>query len=236
MTDKLQRTIDMIRSESIEKLQDPYYLEFNLLPKLGLNDRHMHQYPTSLHPYCGIGIDSWQYPNQFAHYLHFLSKKNIVNYCEIGCHKGGTFVITVEYLNRFNRIEKALAVDPWHRPLMDEYARLTDCVEYLPCSSTDSKFIEKFKSRAWDLTLIDGDHSYKGVTADFSLVQGNSRLISFHDIKNIFCPGTQQIWFDIKNSHDKSRLHEWTDQYDEVLLRIRGSIMGIGLIDENPNL
>jgi len=232
MSDKLQRTIDRIRTESLQKLQDPYYLEFKLLPELGLNDRHMHQYPQELHPYCGIGIDSWQYPNQFAHYLYYLSKQNITSYCEIGCHKGGTFVITVEYLNRFNPIQTALAVDPWHRSLMDEYAKMTDCVEYLACSSLDEQFKQKFAERKWDLTLIDGDHTYRGVTEDFKIVEGNSNLISFHDIKNIFCPGTQQMWLDIKNnSMYNSCLHEWTEQYDEVLLRIRGSIMGIGLVD-----
>jgi hypothetical protein len=73
MIQKLQTVIDRIRSDSLEKLSDPSYLEFKLLPELGLNDRHLHQYPSHLHPYCGGGIDSWQYPNQFSKYLHYLS-------------------------------------------------------------------------------------------------------------------------------------------------------------------
>jgi hypothetical protein len=50
MIQKLQTVIDRIRSESLEKLSDPSYLEFKLLPELGLNDRHLHQYPNHLHP------------------------------------------------------------------------------------------------------------------------------------------------------------------------------------------
>jgi hypothetical protein len=232
MLEKLIPIIEKIRSEPLEKLEDPYYLEFKLLPELGLNDRHINQYPKELHQYCGIGIDSWQYPNQFSKYLTYLSRQKISTYCEIGCHKGGTFIITVEYLNRFNKIESALAVDPWYRAMMTEYANNVDFVEYVTCKSIDDEFITKFKKRNWDLTLIDGDHSYQGVLTDFEIVKNNSSLIAFHDIKNIFCPGTQQIWADIKNTLGPSNhLYEWTDQYDEVLLRVRGSIMGIGLID-----
>jgi hypothetical protein len=56
-------------------------------------------------------------------------------------------------------------------------------------------------------------------------------MMAFHDIKNIFCPGTQQIWQDLRKQYPQEKLHEWTDQYDDVLLRIRGSVMGIGLVD-----
>lgn len=222
-------TIDRIRNESIEKLSDPYYLEYKLLPELGLNDRHMHQYPSHLHPYCGNGINSWQYPNQFAHYLHYLSKQKIKSYCEIGCHKGGTFIITVEYLNRFYDMDYALAVDPWERHIMHEYADFnSDIVNYMVCSSESESFKDVYKSMFWDLTLVDGDHSYGAVKKDWELVKDNSTFVAFHDIRNILCPGTQQMWADVKK--EVNHTLEWTDQYDEVLLRMRGSIMGIGLV------
>jgi hypothetical protein len=64
----LDQVIDSIRHERKEHLQDPYYLEYKLLPKLGLSDRFIQHYPDHLHQYCGSGVDSWQYPNQFSKY------------------------------------------------------------------------------------------------------------------------------------------------------------------------
>jgi hypothetical protein len=226
----LSQVIERIQSEPLEKLTDPAYLEFRLLPELGLNDRHMHQYPSSLHPYCGIGIDSWQYPNQFSRYLHYLSSQKINSYVEIGCHKGGTFIITLEYLSRFNKIERAIAVDNWPRDIMREYCKYRPEVEYLDTSSQSSKFYDAYGRHNWDLVLIDGDHSYKGATDDYNLINGRARFIAFHDIVNSLCPGTQQIWADMRKQYPADQLHSWTEQYDEVLLRMRGSIMGIGLV------
>lgn len=224
-------TIEKIREASLEKLQDPAWLEYVLLPELGLNDRHMHQYPTHLHPFCGVGIDSWQYPNQFSKYLHYLSKQNLESYIEIGCHKGGTFIITVEILSRFHPIARAVAVDNWEREIMHEYANINPAVSYLPQSSQSDEFKFIVNSQHWDLVLVDGDHSYKGVVEDFALVKGSAKRIAFHDIRNHLCPGTQQIWFEIKKEYSHCNLYEWVDQYDDVLLRLRGGIMGIGLLE-----
>ena len=218
----------MIRSAPMEKLSDPSYLEFKLLPELGLNDRHMDQYPSHLHQYCGVGIDSWQYPNQFSKYLHYLSKCNIKSYVEIGCHKGGTFIITVEYLRRFNKMERCIAVDNWSRDRMNDYSGMCDEVEYWNTTSQSLEFVNLIKSQTWDHVLIDGDHSYQGVHSDFDLVKNHARTIAFHDIRNVLCPGTQQMWKDVKSTYANTK--EWCDQYDEVLLRMRGSIMGIGLV------
>lgn len=228
---KIDQVVDRIRGESLEKLQDPSYLEFKLLPELGLNDRHMGQYPSHLHPYCGIGVDSWQYPNQFSRYLHFLSQQKIESYVEIGCHKGGTFIITVEYLSRFNTIRHAVAVDNWPREIMHEYKKYFPNMEYITDSSQSSAFYDQYlKQDQWDLVLIDGDHSYKGARDDYELVKDRARYIAFHDVRNSLCPGTQQIWADMKQKYPAGSLHEWSDQYDEVLLRMRGSVMGIGLV------
>lgn len=224
----LQKVIDRIKHAPLEKLTDPSYLEFRLLPELGLNDRHMDQYPSHLHAHCGTGIDSWQYPNQFSRYLHYLSTLNITSYAEIGCHKGGTFVITVEYLRRFNELKRAVAIDNWTRLKMKEYCEIYDDVEYLNIGSRDQPVIDVLQSQIWDLVLIDGDHSYQGVKADFETVKDHARIVAFHDIRNIMCPGTQQMWRDIKTEYTNTQ--EWCEQYDEVLLRMRGSIMGIGIV------
>jgi hypothetical protein len=228
--DKITKVIERIQDEPLEKLCDPSYLEFKLLPELGLNDRHMDQYPSHLHQYCGIGIDSWQYPNQFSKYLHYLSSQSIGSYVEIGCHKGGTFIITLEYLSRFNNIEYAIAVDNWPREIINEYKKLRPQVEYITTSSLSDEFLTLYQQRPCDLILVDGDHSYSGVVKDYNNVKNNSRIIAFHDIKNSLCPGTQQIWNDVCLEHGTDKIKKWTDQYDEVLLSLRGSVMGIGLV------
>lgn len=230
MTQKILKVIDQIRNTPLEKLSDQSYLEFKLLPELGLNDRHLNQFPNHLHPYCGIGIDSWQYPNQFSKYLHHLSKCKIGSYVEIGCHKGGTFIITVEYLNRFHPISRCLAVDNWPREIIEEYSKIRPEVTYLTTSSQSDAFRDTYNQHQWDLALIDGDHSYLGASYDYQLIKDRARYIAFHDIVNSLCPGTQQIWNDMKSQYPVDQLHQWTDQYDEVLLRLRGSIMGIGLV------
>lgn len=230
MNNKLHTVIDRIRNESLEKLSDPSYLEFKLLPELGLNDRHLNQYPSHLHAYCGQGIDSWQYPNQFSKYLHHLSQCKIESYVEIGCHKGGTFIITVEYLNRFHPVRQCLAVDNWPRQIIHEYTEIRPEVQYLTTSSQSSSFYDAYLQHHWDLVLIDGDHSYAGATKDYELVKDRARYIAFHDVANSLCPGTQQIWADMKAKYGREQIFQWTDQYDEVLLRMRGSIMGIGLV------
>ncbi len=227
----LESAIDKIRSAPLELLQDPSWLEYRFLPELGLNDRHMHQYPKELHEYCGIGINSWQYPCQFSKYLVHLSKQNITSYVEIGCHKGGTFIVTTEFLSRFNRLEQAVAVDNWERAEMHAYAELNSSVKYIAQSSQSTEFRELIGERHWDLILIDGDHSYGGATTDLNLVKDFTRRIAFHDIVNHLCPGTQLIWSDVKKRFPEAKFQEWTEQYDDVLLRLRGGIMGLGLME-----
>lgn len=230
MLSAIENVVDRIQNETVEKLSDASYLEYKLLPELGLNDRHMHQFPKDLHKFCGKGMFSWQYPNQFSKYLVHISKQKCKSYCEIGCHKGGTFIITIEYLSRFNSIERGLAVDNWSSDIMKEYCTIRPEINYVVSSSKDEKFTSIFNSHEWDLTLIDADHSYGAVKFDFESAKKKSKMIAIHDIKNILCPGTQQIWHEIKEKYEDKKLNEWCDQYDDVLIRNRGSMMGIGLL------
>lgn len=216
----------------MEKLTDVSWVEHKLLPSLGLNDRHLHQMPEKLLPFCGGGIDSWQYPAQFSQYLTALSQRDVESYIEIGCHKGGTFIITVEFLSRFKPITRALAVDNWPRDIMHDYAEINPAVSYIPESSFDQRFTDALKSQMWDHILIDGDHSYEAAKKDFINCRDHARMLGFHDVVNVYCPGVQQLWSEVKMD-EAWRCSEWTDQYDDVLLRIRGSIMGIGLAERN---
>ena len=118
----LAQAISAIRSSPLDKLSDAKWLEDDLLLRLGLHANTVDEYPASLRPWCGQGLQSWQYPNQFSKYLVFLS--SIKSYLEIGCRHGGTFIITLEYLKRFNKFDKAIAIDIVDSPQMRKY--LTD--------------------------------------------------------------------------------------------------------------
>lgn len=235
---ELVASIERIRATPMELLQDPSYLEFELLPKLGLNNRHMNQMPMHLHPYCGTGLLSWQYPSQFSQYLAKLSTLKISSYAEIGAHKGGTFVITVEYLSRFNEVSRAVAIDNWPREALHEYAGMHPAVEYLVESSSGPSASKILTSEAFDLVLIDGDHSLEGVRHDLSLSRGSAKYLAFHDIVNVYTPGPQQVWHEVRQEAASSGMPFWefTDQYDDVLLRERGSLMGIGLVGTSERL
>jgi hypothetical protein len=48
-----------------------------------------------------------------------LKNQSISSYIEIGCRWGGTFVLTNEYLKRFNNINKSVAVDIIDSPVIN---------------------------------------------------------------------------------------------------------------------
>lgn len=221
----MKKYIDLIKNENLYNLIDSDYLEFVLLPKLGLNNRHVEQYPKFLHKYCGKGIQSWQYPNQFSKYLVYISKLAIKSYVEIGCHKGGTSILTIEYLSKFNTIDRALCVDNWHRSRFNNYCG-SKKINYLNCNSKDKKFKNALLKNNWDLVFIDGDHSYEMVKNDYNTVKNNAKYIVFHDICNDYCPGVVKFWNEIKNNKCK----EWKDQYPETVNFNKKKLMGIGLI------
>lgn len=223
----MKKYIDLIKNENLYNLINSDYLEFVLLPSLGLNNRHIEQYPDFLHRYCGKGLQSWQYPNQFSKYLVYISKLAIKSYVEIGCHKGGTVAITIEYLSRFNMINEILCVDSWYRSKFDRYCK-SKKITYLNCNSKDKKFKKVLSKNNWDLVFIDGNHSYEMVKSDYNTVKKHAKYVVLHDICNEYCPGVVKFWKQIKNNNNN--WIEWNEQYSEVTKKHEKKIMGIGLV------
>jgi hypothetical protein len=223
--------IGMIRAAPLRDLANERFLVEEFLPQLGLNGEILEEFPEQLYPWCGHGIRSWQYPVQFARYLRFLAGQRIRSYVEIGCRFGGTFIIVVEYLRRFEDLSLAVAMDITPTDAMARYAASTDGVQYRVGDSADPLAVAYLGSRRWDLAFIDGDHSYAGCRSDFMAVKNHARLVGLHDIANAHCPGVVQNWQEISAILPRARLFEAVDQYADVRARTGKTFLGIGVAE-----
>lgn len=225
------KKIKLIREKNLDYLSNPKKIEFDLLPKLGFNNEILHEFPQELYPFCGKGLFHWQYPNQFSKYLVHLSNYNIKSYLEIGVRRGGTFIITFEYLNKFYPIKKAMGVDIIDCHSLVEYKKINSKIDFIKIdtgSAEFSKFIDK--QGELDLVFIDGDHSEKGCRNDFELFKDKANIIVFHDIASDVCLGVKKVWSAFKEEFsNKYNFYEYIDQYNEVKNRTKNSYLGIGI-------
>ena len=227
---RVDLVLSEIRQAPLEKLRDPLWLQYHLLPRLGLNGELLNEFPEELYPWCGFGVRSWQYPSQFSKYLVSLSGKQIKTYLEIGCRHGGTFIITVEYLKRFNPVQIACAMDIENSEIMREYKKESG-VAYALVSSLSEEGKRLIRSMRWDLALIDGDHEYVACSTDYETVRDHARLIALHDIVSDVCPGVRQLWGELKRVVPVLRREEFVDQYENVTTRTRQKFLGMGVVD-----
>lgn len=223
--------IELIKQESQENLSNIDFLEKDLLLKLGLNNERNFQFPEELDQFYGRGLFYWQYPKQFSKYLVQLSKFNIESYLEIGVRHGGTFIITVEYLQRFNDFKKALGIDICEARSLFEYQKINPKINFKRIASQADEFKELIKnSEKFDLILIDGDHDEEPVRKDFELLKDKARIIVLHDIISDACPGVVKVWNEIKEKYnDIYDFYEFIDQYDSVQKRTGERYLGIGV-------
>lgn len=224
--------VELIRRTPLTRLRQSEFLEQELLPQLGLNNEIVHEQPSSLSNYFGQGLGwrIWQYPNQFSKYLVLVSSlaSSLNSYAEIGCRFGGTFVLTCEYLARFNPgFERALAVDLIEQSqLLKDYHQYRD-FQYFCGNSASTEFVALMRDRHYDLNLIDGDHSFDGVLKDFDVMCGGQVLV-FHDICSRACPETSTFWTGLKYFLQReNEFHEFVDQYPDV---DGGPFLGIGVM------
>ena len=223
--------VQEIRDAPLYRLQDARWLEEWLLPRLGLNDEYLHEFPQSLRPWCGYGVMSWQYPNQFSKYLCWLGTKRIESYLEIGVRRGGTFIITVEYLRRFHTLQHAAALDLEEQPIMRAYADATPGCTYV---IGDSKGVEPkafMRSRRWDLALIDGDHSAAGFWNDYDALRDHARILALHDVASDLFPHLKQVQSALSRLLPSDRVFTALQQYEDVKARAGRAYLGLMAVD-----
>jgi len=196
------------------------------------------EFPQSLHPFCGRGIGIWQYPRQFSEYVDFLLTLNISSYMEVGVAAGGTFRFLTEFLSRYGNLNLSKAVDiaaPGQTHRGGENIFTKSFVNWLDASKV-AEFVnvsdpgyKNLDFEKFDLIMIDGDHSYEGVLADFIKLQDCSKRYVFHDIVNSHTPGVTRFWEELKSGKygDIKNIREFTYQYPEM----DNKFMGIGYIE-----
>jgi hypothetical protein len=223
--------VDLLRDAPRDRLRDADYLEHELIPALGLNDDQPDLYPDDLRAHAGQGLRSWQYPCQLAPYLVEVAGRDVRRYLEIGVEHGGTFVLTTEYLSRFAGVDQAIAVDVIDVPGVRRYADERPEARFVRTNSRSARFRRLLDEEPpFDLVLIDGDHVYDAVRADWETVRPHARMVAFHDIADADSPGVRRFWDEARDRHrDDYDFHEFTAQYDEVCERTGGTHLGIGL-------
>jgi hypothetical protein len=221
------RRIDLIKQSDPIQLRDNVYVE-NLMSRLGFNTEILHEQPEVVKKNGG-GLRIWQYPNQFSKYLCLLQQYPISSYIEIGCRWGGTFVLTTEYLKRFNQITESVAVDIIDSPVQ-EYCAQQPETRFLKMNSQSEEFKNYIQQKKFDIIFIDGDHSYQGVAHDYEQSKNSGTIYVFHDIVNAACPGVVQFWNELKEKENETfNFFEFTEQYDDVWQTTGQKFLGIGV-------
>jgi hypothetical protein len=228
---QVRRALELRRAQR-ERLRDPAYLEHEVLPRLGLSSVIPELFPLHLQPVVGTGLQPLQWPNQLAPYLVALSRYRISSYLEIGVLHGGTFILTTEYLARFDRIRRAIAVDVVPPSAVQRYRLLQRRARFVRTASGTPAFTEQVREWQPDLVLIDGDHMYPAVKRDFECVDRVCPLIAFHDIVEPLFPGVPRLWQELRETRAQDyHFAEYVAQYPEVNERYGVERhLGIGLM------
>jgi hypothetical protein len=215
--------IALIREQRLEHLRDPERLRALIL-ELGLNDDGIEEMPPELHEHCGQGLHIWQYPIQFDRYLIDLSRLGIESYIELGVRHGGTFVATVEYLDRFQRLKRAVGIDIMPCPSLVAYAAIHPAVCFRQLNTQADAFLEFLHAEeAFDLVLIDANHDEMECRREFEALRDKASVIVLHDVNNIDFPGVAKVWNEIRHLGDYE-CREYVEQYGDI-----GPHMGIGM-------
>lgn len=168
---------------------------------------------------CGIRIAPGQIPSEITQLLNVISQNPPARLLEIGTAGGGTFFL----LARMAAPEAVLisadlpqgrfggGYPNWRGRLIQSFGRDRQEVHLLAVDSHAPESLRQIQEllagKPLDFLLIDGDHRYEGVKADFEMYSPLVRpggLIAFHDI--VPGPpdkvgGVPQFWQELKKTH-----------------------------------
>lgn len=216
-----------ILTAPIEWLKDESFVE-TLILACGINaEGAVDEMPRYFN--LNMGMRLWQYPKQFAKYLVWLSDQKIESYLEIGTRFGGTFLVTVAYLSRFNQLKTIAGVDLIASKDLTFFAQNNPEFKYL-VGSTDSADFTALIEQRWDLVFVDGDHTNPRLENDWELARKNAKYVALHDISNVHCPDVMKLWEMLSENYSYV---EFTEQYAEVVNRTGCNFLGIGVVDPN---
>lgn len=239
----VNKTIEAIRGLTLKQREDASFLEYEFIPHIGLNDEILSEQPEELSIYFGKGLHLWQYPNQLAPYLVWLSinANDVSRYLEIGCRWGGMTILTAEWLRASGaNITQVIVVDPIEpSPFIVEYFEILDKERsniehrYLRNLSTDDIVRKSIADCKPDFVFIDGDHSFGGALNDHQMIMDDANIIVHHDIASTACPEIAKLWKHLrfKNS-DRFEFDEFTQQYASV----GKEFLGIGVMKRKKDL
>lgn len=224
--------VDAIRTATLDELADPEWVS-SLVVRLGINDEERDEFPRELQPHLGQGLRIWQYPHQFSKYLTTLARLDVRSYLEVGIRHGGSFIATVEYLNRFRPLDAAIGVDVIPCPAMDLYCQTNPAARFWCINSRGPEMLRRLKALGTvDLVFIDSHHEEEQCHAEWELFRDRANMVAFHDIENVGCPGVKKIWRQVTESASH-RCVEFVEQYAGLQSadprRPVGPFMGIGL-------
>jgi hypothetical protein len=194
-----------------------------LVRDLGLNDEGAWEFPEALHPYFG-GLRIWQYPEQFGPYLQHVARLGVKSYLEIGIRHGGSFLATIEYLQRWSQLSLAVGVDLIRAPGLAAYTEQNPHVKLWWLDSRSEEFKKELSEQGpFDLVFLDSHHEEGQCRAEVELLSRHAKMIALHDITNVGWPGVAQVWREMVASPQWECV-EFTSQYEGL-----GPFMGIGL-------
>ena len=163
--------------------------------------------------------------------LKYIKENNVCRILEIGSRYGHTLDEMVRAMPPSDN-SYALSIElpngPWGRtdslPELEDRIRLLNddgyTVELLLGESQNPEIYEHVLSKEkFDLILIDGDHSYNAVKADFEIYGEHAKNIVFHDIA---APAldVKYVWGEI------TRIHKNVKTFIEDI----DPVMGIGIL------
>jgi hypothetical protein len=177
---------------------------------------------------------TWQHPEEFAGLLVHLSQFAPAGWVEVGCFRGWTTVLAGAYFRRFDKGHHALGLDlPSLWTVPDGLPRPTGVSFGAVGAFDDAAFLAS--GGPTRVVLIDGDHSYRGVSADWDRFGRVTPFCVFHDVFDArvrdepgYEGGVWRFWRELKAKHP-GRCREFR-RPDGV------EAFGIGLIDNRGDV